>query len=161
MGTRDSYDILVLDEHSTDTTASDLARFGVRTLYVNQSIGVTALWNLAYQHYLEHGYKNLIYSNNDVLVPNGVIDKLRAALDNGCDLVMPISTVRGLGHIGKVEGLEVCCWCMLLGCPACTWLKYTPCLVAVAAGTGRHLCKTRQQPRQLPVGAACAQHGLF
>ena len=105
--TRDNFDLLAVDEHSSDNTAQDLALHGVRTIHVNESMGVTALWNKAYQHYLQHGYDKLIYSNNDVLVPSGVIDKLRNALDEGCDLITPLSTIKGKGHMGKEEGIEV------------------------------------------------------
>ncbi len=106
----DSFDLLAVDEHSTDNTTDDLTAFGVRTLSIPRSVGVTALWNEAWQYFVQHGYDKLIYSNNDVLVPKGVIDKLRAALDAGCDLVSPLSTVRGKGHVGHIEGLEVCSW---------------------------------------------------
>lgn len=105
--TTDSFDLLAVDEHSSDNTAQDLVLHGVRTLRAEDNVGVTALWNMAYQHYLQHGYDKLIYSNNDVLVPNGVIDKLRHALDKGCDLVSPLSTINGKGHVGKEEGMEV------------------------------------------------------
>lgn len=105
----DKFDLLAIDEHSTDDTGDDLHAFGVHTLYVKESIGVTALWNEAWQYFMQRSeqYDKLIYSNNDVLVPNGVVDKLKAALDNGCDLVTPMSTVRGKGHVGHIEGLEV------------------------------------------------------
>lgn len=105
--THDTFDLLAVDEHSSDNTAQDLELHGVRTLWVNESVGVTALWNKAYQHYLQQGYDKLIISNNDVLIPNGVIDKLRAELDKGCDLITPLSTVGGKGHMGKHEGIEV------------------------------------------------------
>lgn len=106
--TRDSFELLAVDENSTDNTAQDLALYGVSTIRVDELVGVTALWNKAYEYYVQHGYDKLIISNNDVLVPNGVIDKLRQALDEqGCDLISPLSTTRGKGHMGRIEGLEV------------------------------------------------------
>lgn len=30
----------------------------------------------------------------------------RRALDRGCDLVSPLSTVNGKGHVGLMEGIE-------------------------------------------------------
>lgn len=106
--TRDAYDLLAVDECSTDNTPGDLLLYNVHTLRINESVGVTRLWNEAWQYFMHKGYDKLIYSNNDVLVPNGVIDKLRAALDNGCDLITPMSTVRGKGHLGDFESMEVC-----------------------------------------------------
>ncbi len=153
--TRDHFDVIAVDEHSSDNTPQDLATYNVSTLYVNEFIGVTALWNLAYKYYLEHGYDKLIYSNNDVLVPNGVIDKLRAALDAGCDLVSPLSTVRGKGHMGMHEGIEVgdrgIVWHCLL------YLSHAVPASGVvwARWRCRHGC---QQPSQLPSRTARAGH---
>ena len=40
------------------------------------TLGVTFLWNMAYRYWKRHGYSYLFISNNDVLVPDGVINRL-------------------------------------------------------------------------------------
>lgn len=43
------------------------------------------------------GYKNLIFLNNDVLVPRGAIAELRTDLEDNA-LVVPLTTTKGAGH---------------------------------------------------------------
>lgn len=125
---RDEFHLLAVDEASSDNTLGDLAAYNVPVLRVKEYIGVTALWNRAYQYYLEHGYDKLIISNNDVLVPDGVVDKLQAALNNGCDLVTPLSTKLGKGHIGNQEGIEVCfTTCSVVGAVVLQSIDHTAC----------------------------------
>lgn len=46
---------------------------------------------------LQMGYKYVIYTNNDVIVPSGAIDIMRIMLNKNV-LVVPLSTTEGAGH---------------------------------------------------------------
>lgn len=70
-------DLLVVDECSSDGTRARLAELGITTWLVNASMGVTHSWNVGYQHFMGGRYTYLVYANNDVLVPPGVLTNLK------------------------------------------------------------------------------------
>jgi hypothetical protein len=107
---RDKFDILVIDEKSNDGTVEMLAKYGVSVLNVPEVKGVTYNWNLAYSRFVNSSYENLFIVNNDVLLPDGAFHLLEESLHQAggdCDLVVPLSTVRGKGSWGGSESIEV------------------------------------------------------
>lgn len=106
----DNFELLVVDELSTDGTPQNLRKAGVRLIQPPEVKGVTFNWNLAYQVWQDTDHEALIIANNDVLLPDGVVSSLLAAMTaagGDCDMVCPLSTVAGKGHWGEVEGIEV------------------------------------------------------
>lgn len=73
----ESFDLLVVDECSSDGTRERLKELGVPVVYVNSSMGVTHNWNLGYQRFVAGNYTYFVIANNDVLVPPGVLTNLK------------------------------------------------------------------------------------
>ncbi len=71
------FDLLVVDECSSDGTRQRLAELGIPVVHVNSSQGVTHNWNLGYQRFLAGNYTYFVIANNDVLVPPGVLTNLK------------------------------------------------------------------------------------
>lgn len=97
----DNFDVLLIDDHSSKYDQNALAEsWGVQTLRWGKPDdgprGNTHSWNLAWQYAMKHNYEHLIICNNDVLIPNGTIQKLSSALDSGdWDWIVPIVSKRG------------------------------------------------------------------
>eukprot|EP01024_Parvocaulis_polyphysoides_P052139 TRINITY_DN5136_c2_g4_i2.p1 TRINITY_DN5136_c2_g4~~TRINITY_DN5136_c2_g4_i2.p1 ORF type:complete len:297 (-),score=26.79 TRINITY_DN5136_c2_g4_i2:832-1722(-) len=104
----DEFDLLVVDELSTDGTSTYLIRHNINYISPKNPNGVTHNWNLAYDYFIKNEQYNVLFiSNNDVLIPNGAIDKLSKSLKNcDCDLIVPLSTGHGKGHRFAEEGIE-------------------------------------------------------
>ena len=50
-------------------------------------------WNLAWARFIHSNYSNIIFSNNDVLVPDGAITMLQESMNRhhgNCDLVSKV-----------------------------------------------------------------------
>lgn len=106
----DPFQLLVIDEQSTDGTLAALHNANITVRQSPAANGVTYNWNLAYQAWLSTTLPYLFISNNDVLIPNGVLDALSHAFTpegGDCDLVAPLTTVLGKGTWGRYEGAEV------------------------------------------------------
>jgi GT2 family glycosyltransferase len=71
----------VVDELSTDGTPDRLSERQVHTVQPDQPHGVTHNWNMAWRSFLNSSHSSLFIINNDVLIPDGVLDKLARALD--------------------------------------------------------------------------------
>ena len=96
--TEDDYDLLFVDDMSSDGTPEFLAQRGYRVLSSLEPSGVTKMWNTAYALAKEAGYRYVILANNDLLIPDGAIDSLRRAGTCGYDVVGPMTTKDGAGH---------------------------------------------------------------
>jgi glycosyltransferase involved in cell wall biosynthesis len=105
----DEFDLIVVDDKSSDATLQRLKEYQVRHIAHDKFQGVTNNWNEGYQFFLDHGYDYLFIVNNDILVPSGAIERLKRSLspDGGnCDLVTPLSTIKGKGGWGDYESVE-------------------------------------------------------
>eukprot|EP01023_Acetabularia_acetabulum_P020994 TRINITY_DN2097_c0_g1_i2.p1 TRINITY_DN2097_c0_g1~~TRINITY_DN2097_c0_g1_i2.p1 ORF type:complete len:303 (-),score=12.58 TRINITY_DN2097_c0_g1_i2:426-1334(-) len=104
---QDSFDLLFVDELSTDGTPKYLETRNVHFISPDSPNGVTHNWNLGYKYFVENEQYQIMYiSNNDVLIPNGAIDKLSNTLRNcDCEFISPLSTKHGKGHLPH-EGIE-------------------------------------------------------
>eukprot|EP01023_Acetabularia_acetabulum_P003760 TRINITY_DN1155_c0_g1_i2.p1 TRINITY_DN1155_c0_g1~~TRINITY_DN1155_c0_g1_i2.p1 ORF type:complete len:306 (-),score=5.26 TRINITY_DN1155_c0_g1_i2:504-1421(-) len=104
---QDSFDLLVIDELSTDGTRKHLDQRNIKYISPDKPNGVTYNWNMAFEYFMDNDQYNIMFlSNNDVLIPNGVIDELATSLRNcNCDLISPLSTNKGKGHRPN-DGIE-------------------------------------------------------
>eukprot|EP01023_Acetabularia_acetabulum_P024398 TRINITY_DN2356_c0_g3_i1.p1 TRINITY_DN2356_c0_g3~~TRINITY_DN2356_c0_g3_i1.p1 ORF type:complete len:325 (-),score=30.53 TRINITY_DN2356_c0_g3_i1:525-1499(-) len=105
----DDFDVLVVDEQSTDETLDYIKTRNISFIQSEGLLGVTHNWNLAYKYFIEHPqYNYLFVSNNDVLIPNTAIDTQVQSLKNcDCDLISPLSSMKGKGHMGRQQSIEV------------------------------------------------------
>ena len=93
----DSFDILVIDDHSIDGTVHILNKKGFSVISKPQAKALTDSWNIGYYIATLLKYRYIIFSNNDVLVPHGTIEIVQTALREEA-LVVPLTTRKGAGH---------------------------------------------------------------
>jgi hypothetical protein len=98
--THDDFDIILVDDHSDFDIPGIAEIWGVDVLRWGNvrdgPMGLTHTWNLVWQYALDRGYKNLIIANNDILIPDGTIDKLTRSLSSGnWDVLIPTVSARG------------------------------------------------------------------
>ena len=96
--TNDVFDLLLIDDKSKQVDIEKNAEsLGISVLRWpgTEPRGNTHLWNLAWNYAVERGYVNLIICNNDLLVPDGTIDKLVEGLDAGWAWLNPVTSKRG------------------------------------------------------------------
>ena len=67
--------------------------------------GLTALWNLAFQHFLScECHKFFVISNNDVVVPRGLLREMSSVMGAiPADALGPLTTRQGLGGRGNYD----------------------------------------------------------
>ena len=95
----ESYDVLVIDDVSTDNTIEVCKEYNVEYITKNKGKGLTNSWNIAYQHFKSNNYDYLILANNDILIPDLAITEMKNILDKWpSSLVVPMSTKLGAGH---------------------------------------------------------------
>ncbi len=92
---KEEVDIIIVDDASTDETVNYAEKACKLVIKKDKPLGLTNSWNLAYQFFKKNNYKNLILSNNDVLIPEGSIIKLIDALENNI-IVAPLSNSTGV-----------------------------------------------------------------
>lgn len=105
----DRFELLVVDEFSRDGTPQQLAKLGVHVISPPKSLGVTYNWNLMYKTWMKSSHGALFIGNNDVLIPNGVLNAMTHAMTpegGDCDLVCPVTTNAGKGAWANETGLE-------------------------------------------------------
>lgn len=71
----------MVDEQSQDDTPHMLKSQRVHYVAPPEALGVTHQWNMAYKYFKQSSHQHLFLSNNDVLIPDGVLTKLAAAMD--------------------------------------------------------------------------------
>jgi hypothetical protein len=90
-------DLLIVDDHSTDGSVEYLRKRGFSVITKPKATGLTDSWNVGYRIAVALGYKNVIFTNNDVLLTTGSIALMNQGLrDYG--LVVPLTTEKGAGH---------------------------------------------------------------
>lgn len=102
------FDIIIIDDCSTDETVKWCNENGIKVIDKTEGLGLTHSWNIAYKHFKDNKeYKYIIISNNDVLVPDGVLGELVNVFEKWpFSLVVPMSSVAGAGHNGNTQGIE-------------------------------------------------------
>lgn len=95
---KDDFDLLFIDDSSSDGTAEYLIKKGYAVIHHETPKGLTYSWNIGYRLSRILGYKYLVLSNNDVILPNGAIGAMRDVLINDVSVVVPLSTDKGAGH---------------------------------------------------------------
>lgn len=66
-------DIIIVDDDSTDGTASYFIKKGFHVMTKGSARGLTHSWNIAYRYAVSMEYKYVIFCNNDALVSTGAI----------------------------------------------------------------------------------------
>mgnify|MGYP001985135765 CR=1 FL=1 len=90
-------DIVVFDDASNDGTIEWCRDNNITIVTKESAKGLTNSWNLAYQLFKEEGYKHLIFSNSDIVVPKHALDNLLSQNEKFI-IVSPLSTKKGAGH---------------------------------------------------------------
>eukprot|EP01023_Acetabularia_acetabulum_P005084 TRINITY_DN12098_c0_g1_i3.p1 TRINITY_DN12098_c0_g1~~TRINITY_DN12098_c0_g1_i3.p1 ORF type:complete len:324 (-),score=42.20 TRINITY_DN12098_c0_g1_i3:841-1812(-) len=105
----DDFDVLVVDEQSTDGTQNYVKTRKIQFIQSEGLYGVTHNWNLAYKFFTDHQqYNYLFIVNNDILIPNTAIDtQVRTMKNCDCDLITPLSSMKGKGHMAQSQSIEV------------------------------------------------------
>jgi len=96
------YDILVVDDHSTDGTQEYLFQTHTDAICKGERRGLTDSWNQAYKHWKGTDHSHLILCNNDVLIPKGAIE----AMLSSHALVVPMTSYAGAGYVSKAQAID-------------------------------------------------------
>lgn len=96
------YDILVIDDHSTDQTAEYLWQIKVEAMFKAERRGLTDSWNMAYKHFKASDYTHLVLCNNDVIIPEGAIENMLSDYP----LVVPMTSYEGAGYMCKKQAID-------------------------------------------------------
>jgi hypothetical protein len=98
-------DLVVIDDHSTDGTVEYLRKRGFAVITKPKATGLTDSWNIGYRLAVALGYKNVVFTNNDVLLTTGSVALMYQGLrDYG--LVVPLTTEKGAGHHPAQVGIS-------------------------------------------------------
>lgn len=92
-----SVDVLIVDDASNDGTVAYADKESIRIITKPKPLGLTDSWNKAYQVFKKEGYKNLILSNNDLLIPPGAVESVLEGLDQYA-IVGALSSKKGVHH---------------------------------------------------------------
>ena len=104
----DNFDVLVIDDYSTDDTVKICDEYGYEVITKSEGKGLTHSWNLGYSRFKSDDYKYLILSNNDILIPNGALRELVSVYEKWpYTLVVPLSTTNGAGHNAQNQSVEI------------------------------------------------------
>jgi len=90
-------DLIVFDDASNDGTVEWCRDNNLTIVTKITAKGLTHSWNLAYQLFKEEGYKHLIFSNSDIIVPKRALEHLLSQNEKFI-IVSPLSTKKGVGH---------------------------------------------------------------
>jgi len=96
------YDILVIDDCSTDGTQEYLTQIKVETMLKSERKGLTDSWNFAYKYFKTFNYSHLILCNNDVLIPKGAVEGMLSDYA----LVVPMTSYEGAGYVSKSQAID-------------------------------------------------------
>ena len=104
----DNFDVLVVDDYSTDDTVEFCNEYGYEVIMKNEGKGLTHSWNLGYSRFKMGDYTYLIIANNDILIPDGALSELVSVYQKWpYTLVVPLSTTSGAGHNAQQQSVEV------------------------------------------------------
>ena len=96
------YDILVIDDCSTDGTQAYLTTIGVEFISKRERLGLTDSWNRAYAYFKASDYDYMVLCNNDVLIPSGAVENLISPYP----LTVPMTTNEGAGYACKAQDVR-------------------------------------------------------
>ena len=91
-------DIIVIDDHSTDGTVEYLRKKGYAVITKPKATGIIDSWNIGYRLAVALGYKNILFTNNDVLLTSSAVHLINLGLRLN-SLVVPLTTKKGAGHL--------------------------------------------------------------
>lgn len=90
-------DLVIIDDFSTDGTFEYLLKKGYAVISKSKATGLTDSWNIGYRLAVALGYKQVIFTNNDVLLTSGAVNVMHLGLRSHC-LVVPLTSEKGAGH---------------------------------------------------------------
>lgn len=90
-------DVVVIDDHSTDGTVEYVKKKGFAIISKRRPTGLTDSWNIGYRLAVALGYKQVLFTNNDVLLTAGAVHLMHHGLKS-YPLVVPLTTDYGAGH---------------------------------------------------------------
>lgn len=100
---RNKYDILIVDDASTEPVMDYCYENRIPFLCNNEPSGVTSLWNKAYQFFKDGSWTHLILSNNDVIYSSTSIENmLMDMIKKDFYLIGPLSNKPGANHAQSV-----------------------------------------------------------
>lgn len=97
----DDFDLVLIDDKSRNVNIEKkAASLGVPVLKWDGDAprGNTNIWNTAWNYAVGCGYENIIICNNDLLIPEGTVDKLVEGLDAGWAWLLPVTSARGTNY---------------------------------------------------------------
>ncbi len=98
----DYVDVVVYDDASIDGTIEWCQINEIPIVTKPYAMGLTHSWNLAYQKFKKEGYKNLMFSNSDIVVPKGALEAILEQNEKYI-IVSPLSSKTGVGHQPKQD----------------------------------------------------------
>ena len=96
------FDILVIDDCSTDGTQQYLSDIKVEAILKSERKGLTDSWNRAYKYFKASDYSHMVLSNNDVLIPKGAVEGMISEYP----LVVPMCNESGAGYACKEQAIK-------------------------------------------------------
>ncbi|MCO6500005.1 MAG: glycosyltransferase [Vicingus serpentipes] len=93
----DYIDVVIYDDASNDGTVDWCKDNDIPIVTKEKAKGLTHSWNLAYQKFKKDGYKYLMFSNSDIVVPKDALEAV-IELNKKYIIVSPLSTRKGVGH---------------------------------------------------------------
>lgn len=96
------FDILVIDDCSTDGTQEYLCQIRVNAILKNERKGLTDSWNRAYKYFKSSDYCYMVLSNNDVIIPVGAVEGMLSEYP----LVVPMCNFDGAGYACKEQAID-------------------------------------------------------
>ena len=103
-------DVLVVDDASADGTVRWCKDNDIEVIEKKKGKGLTHSWNVIYSEYcssVKNHYDYAVTANNDIIIPDGALSEIGDVFMNWpFSLVVPLSTIRGAGHNGRVQGAE-------------------------------------------------------
>eukprot|EP01134_Creolimax_fragrantissima_P007312 CFRG7312T1 len=115
----DDFDLIIFDDYSKNATLKHMQEMRVKVIQPEGGTakGLTHVWNEMYRYFkVNEQYQNLFILNNDILIGNGVVDKMAASLTpegGGFDFVGAGTTSKGAPQRQPMQRIEA--WWNLTG----------------------------------------------
>ena len=143
-------DVIVVDDGSSDATATVARDAGVLCVVLPFNLGIGGALRAGYRYAVEHGYRRAVQFDADGQHRADQIGVLTAALDSGADLAVGSRFLRGDYGVGRSRAMAM--WALRVGVrmitgrsfsdtsslvsiPSTTWTRWRPSSRPVAGGT--------------------------
>lgn len=101
------FDVIVVDDGSSDATATAARDAGVRCVVLPFNLGIGGALRAGYRYAVEHGYRRAVQFDADGQHRADQIGVLTAALDSGADLAVGSRFLRGDYDVGRSRAMAM------------------------------------------------------